>query len=78
MLVLPYDNWVIIEIAYVGSTFDFGVVVQHHPANVREQETSHHGVWIFHGVGPAVVGAVIGGPPSYATLDCSGAGKCKK
>lgn len=75
MLVLENHNGVAIEVRDVRSSLDLGIVVEYHPANVREEETPHHRVRVLHGIRPAMMCPVIGTPPSDAALD--GAGACK-
>jgi hypothetical protein len=76
--VLKHNDRVAVQIGDVRTTFDFRVVVKNHPTDVRKQQASHNRVWIFHRICPSVMRAMVGAPPSYATLDCSCSCKCQE
>ena len=59
---LPDDDGVFIEIAYVGTANSLRVLLHHHPTEVAIEESLSHGVRIFIGVGVAVMSTVVTGP----------------
>lgn len=69
VLVLEDNNGVAVKIGDISAALDLGVVVQHHPADMREDKASERIIWIFLCVGPAMMGTVISTPPSDTALD---------
>lgn len=67
--VLPDDNGVLIEIGNVGTARALGVLLENHPAKMRVEKTLANGVGILLGVGIAMVGTMLPGPPADRTFD---------
>ena len=71
VLVLPDDNGIVVEIGDVGAANSLGVLLHEHPAEVRVEQALADAVGILVGVGVAVMGTVISGPPSDRALNCT-------
>ena len=63
--VLPNDDWVFVEVGYVGTADTLWVLLHQHPSEVGVEETFADRVWVLVGVGVAVVGSVISRPPPH-------------
>ena len=64
VLVLPDDDRVVIEIGDVGAANSLGVLLHQHPAEVGVEQALADAVRVLVGVGIAMMGAVVSGPPS--------------
>ena len=62
VLVLPDDDWVLIQIANVGAANSFWVLLHQHPAEVAVEQSLSYRVRVFVGVGVAVVRTVVTSP----------------
>ncbi len=66
---LPDDDRIFIEVAYVNSPYASRILDHDHPAEVAVEEAFADGVGVLVGVGVAVVGAVVTGPPADGSFD---------
>ena len=64
VLVLPDNDWILIEIRNICSSYSFWVLLHQHPTEVRVEKTFADRVWVLLGVGISVMGSVISCPPS--------------
>jgi len=69
VLVLPDDDGIAVQVRDVGASDLLGVLLHHHPADVRVHKTLADRVRVLLGVGVSVVGAVVPGPPADGALD---------
>ena len=65
---LPDNDGVLVEIGDVGAAGALGVLLEDHPSEMGVEEALVDGVGVLLGVGVAVVGAVLPGPPSNGSL----------
>lgn len=70
---LPDDDWVFIEIGYVGPTNAFWGLLHDHPAEVAVEEAFADGVRILVCIGIAVMGTVVTGPPADGAFNSAAA-----
>ena len=68
VLVLPYDDWVFVQVADVSTADSLWVLPHQHPAKVAVEQSFPHGVGVFVSVGVAVMCAVIAGPWIFGQL----------
>lgn len=71
VLVLPDDDWVLVEIGDIGTSNTLWVLLHDHPSNVRVPETLLDRVGILVGVGVSVMGTMIARPPTDRSLNGS-------
>lgn len=64
VLVLPSDNWALIQIGNVSSAHSLWVLSHDHPSEMRVQKALADGVWILLGIGISVMSSVASCPPS--------------
>lgn len=69
VLVLPYDNGVVVQVRDIGTANSLGVLLHDHPADVGVEQALADGIGVLLGVGITVVSTVVPGPPSDGTLD---------
>lgn len=69
---LPDDDGVLVQVGDIGSANSLGVLLEHHPAEMRVQETLPDRVGVLVGIGVSVVAAVTRAPPPRAALDSTG------
>ncbi len=67
--VLPYDDWVIVQVGYVGTADALWILLHQHPSEVGVDKTLADRVWVLVGIGVSVVSPMVSGPPSDGTLN---------
>ena len=78
VLVLPNNDWILVQITDIGTANTLGVLLHDHPSKVRIEKTLANGVGIFVGIGVSVVSPVVSCPPSNGSFDGTSAHSCKE
>lgn len=69
VLVLPDDDGVLVEIGDVGTSSTLGILLEHHPSQMRVEETLANRVGVLLSVGISVVSSVAARPPTDGTFN---------
>lgn len=69
VLVLPHNNGIVVQVRDVGAAPVLGVLLEHHPHEVRVPHSLPHTVWVFGCVGPSVVCSMLAAPPANRALN---------
>jgi hypothetical protein len=67
-----------VQVGDIRAATILGVLIQHHPHEVRIQNTLSDTVWVFDGIGPSMMCPVLVTPPPNGALDRTTADAGKK
>jgi hypothetical protein len=73
VLVLPDDNGVLVQIGNVGAADTLGVLLHHHPSEMRVEQALANRVGVLVGISVAVVATMSSTPPTSTALHSASA-----